>query len=278
MSKQYSQHFRQEWLKHPELKNWLISAADNSKASCKICHCVLNAKKCDLIDHSKTSKHLSASKLIQHPKCSGYFKPLETSAHNNVEAAMCTYIAEHCSIRSVEHLTDLCNKYFVESNSKFTELKLRRTKCNAIICNLLDPHFLAELVKDVSDQMFSLLIDASNDIATTKLLEIAIRYFSVSTKTFVNNFLGLVEFKSYNAEGIVEALKMFLVKCNLKLINLIGIGTDNAAVMVGIHNGVYEKLKLDVPNLIIIKCVWHSLQLALSSANSETLPRSLDFL
>jgi hypothetical protein len=36
-------------------------------------------------------------------------------------------------------------------------------------------------------------------------------------------------------------------------------------------------LKQDVPNLILIRCVCHSLQLAISKA-SETLPRNIEFL
>lgn len=62
----------------------------------------------------------------------------------------------------------------------------------------------------------------------------------------------------------------------LLLCNLIGIATDNASVMSGIINGLYQKLELDVPHLSI-KCVCHSLQLAVSHASVETLPRIIEF-
>ena len=42
--------------------------------------------------------------------------------------------------------------------------------------------------------------------------------------------------------------------------------------MAGINNGVYTKN--DVPSLILIKCVWHFLPLAMSYAASECLPRN----
>lgn len=48
--------------------------------------------------------------------------------------------------------------------------------------------------------------------------------------------------------------------------------------MVGINNGVFQKLKQDVPSLILVRCTCHSLQLAVSHASSETLPRNLEFL
>lgn len=41
----------------------------------------------------------------------------------------------------------------------------------------------------------------------------------------------------------------------LPLSNLIDIATDNANVMVSINNGLNQKLKLDVPHLILIKYV-----------------------
>ncbi|XP_045123965.1 uncharacterized protein LOC123511927 [Portunus trituberculatus] len=59
---------------------------------------------------------------------------------------------------------------------------------------------------------------------------------------------------------------------------MIGIGTDNASVMVGINNGVYKQLKEEVPSLVHIRCICHSVQLAVSHASSVTLPRNLEFL
>lgn len=57
-----------------------------------------------------------------------------------------------------------------------------------------------------------------------------------------------------------------------------GIGTDNASVMTGVNNGVFKKLKTLAPHLILVKCVCHSLQLSVSSAAKEFLPRNLEFL
>jgi hypothetical protein len=48
--------------------------------------------------------------------------------------------------------------------------------------------------------------------------------------------------------------------------------------MVGCNAVVYQKLKVDVPTLILIPCVCHSIQLAVSSAAEQHLPRSVDFI
>jgi len=43
--------------------------------------------------------------------------------------------------------------------------------------------------------------------------------------------------------------------------------------MVGINNGVYVKLKEEIPSLLHIPCICHSLKLAVSAAAAETLPK-----
>ncbi|CAG9793612.1 unnamed protein product [Diatraea saccharalis] len=69
-----------------------------------------------------------------------------------------------------------------------------------------------------------------------------------------------------------------LKRFDLRLENLMGLGTDNASVMVGVNNGVYIKLKEEIPHLILVRCLCHSLQLAVSAAAKEFLPRNLEFI
>ena len=70
---------------------------------------------------------------------------------------------------------------------------------------------------------------------------------------------------------------MLLTK-NLNINNFIAIGTDNASVMVGINNAIYSKLKQENPFLILMRCVCHSIQLAMSYASAECLPMNLEYL
>lgn len=58
---------------------------------------------------------------------------------------------------------------------------------------------------------------------------------------------------------IVEAIKHVLEEFRLNVRNLVGIGRDNASVMTGVNNRVYQKLKAEVPNMILVRCVCHSL-------------------
>lgn len=59
---------------------------------------------------------------------------------------------------------------------------------------------------------------------------------------------------------------------------MIGIGTDNASTIIGINNGLYQKLKSEVPSLILMRCACHSLQLCVSQTASDSFPRNVEFL
>ena len=137
--------------------------------------------------------------------------------------------------------------------------------------------FEADLLNDIGKNKFSLLIDESNDISVLKLLGISIIYYSDIHKKVVSTYLGLVEIEECDAEKIVLAIKNLLRTKNLKLTNLIAIGTDNASVMTGINNGVYAKLKTEVLSFIF-RCICHSIHLATSHASAEALPKILNFI
>ena len=77
-----------------------------------------------------------------------------------------------------------------------------------------------------------------------KLLGVSIFYYSNILKKIVSTYFGLVEIEKCDAEHIVLAIKNLLRARNLKLINLIAIGTDNARVMTGINNGVNQSGKV----------------------------------
>ncbi|KAL0195174.1 hypothetical protein M9458_008746, partial [Cirrhinus mrigala] len=157
---------------------------------------------------------------------------------------------------------------------------MHRTKCTEMINGVLAPYFLKKLVADVGDQRFSLLLDESTDISVSKYLGVVIRYFSDTKQTVVSTFLGLVELEGGDARSIACAVVGFLVKCGLKKEKLLGIGTDNAFVMTGVNNGVHKVLKEEygLKDLVLIRCVCHSLQLAVSHASNDTIPRSVEYL
>lgn len=92
--------------------------------------------------------------------------------------------------------------------------------------------------------------------------------------------MELISKERADAKGIVDVLVACLENHKLNINQMIGIGTDNASVMTGINNGIHTILKRDygLKNLILISCVCHSLQLAVTHASENSLPRNIEFL
>jgi len=231
----------------------------------------------DLINHSKTNKHTQAAEPFSSQRQQKLSFCEQSSSLLAAEGSMALFLCAHSAIASCDHLGEMCKHNFNDSEAA-KGIKMHRTKCSEIIKNILGPYFNNELLSDIGDRKYSLLLDESNDVSVNKLLGIVIIYYSYKQGKIIASFLALTKLETCNAEGIVNALKKTLEKMRLDLKNLLAIGTDNASVMIGINNGVYATLKAEVPSLILIRCLCHSLQLAVSHAMTDTLPRNLEFL
>ncbi|CAG5047081.1 unnamed protein product [Parnassius apollo] len=279
MVPKYSQHYRADWEKMADFKEWLQPVEnDTSKAYCKYCKCEMIAKLSVLRLHISSAKHRKAIEPMKSQKKINFPKVKKDLNTQKAESSLALFVCEHCAIMAVDHLSELCKYRFLDS--KYSDIKLHRTKCTNIIKNVLAPHFIQEIVTDLGDQEYSLLIDESTDILVLKMLGVSIRYFSRSLKKIISTFLGLVEIEDGTAVSIVNGIKGLLAEIKINLKKLIGIGTDNASVMTGTNSGVHALLKNATgnDNLVLVRCVCHSLQLAMSHASAETLPRNVEFL
>lgn len=90
--------------------------------------------------------------------------------------------------------------------------------------------------------------------------------------TVLSSFLSL--------EPIERADASCIVTHNVPIQNMIGIGIDNASVMTARNNSVIEILKreFNLPNLILIRYICHSLQLAVRHASDRNLRHNIEFL
>lgn len=78
---QYTQKFRDEWLVDALFKDWLVKIElDRNKARCRFCKTEVVAKWYDLLQHTKTKKHIGC-KWIRNLKVHG--KLHETSFLKN---------------------------------------------------------------------------------------------------------------------------------------------------------------------------------------------------
>lgn len=192
------------------------------------------------------------------------------------ELKIAAFIAEHCSVFSVDHVGRLIST-LDESSQLLSEIKIHRTKGTALINNVISPCLLEDLINDLGNGHYSLIVDESTAVDTKKILCLIIRYFSETMKKIVTIFYRLIEIESGDADTLTTAFKNQLLEDGLKIENLIGIGIDGANVMIGKHHSFSSILKETNKELVVLKCVCHSLHLA-AEYSCKCLPRNLDFI
>lgn len=139
---------------------------------------------------------------------------------------------------------------------------------------------LAELRPYVQNEteispVFSLIIDESTDVSTTKVLAVAAKYYSTKLQSPQTKFLCMVDLTGETAQDLFNSLNNALTARNLDLANLIGFAADTTNVMFGERNSVVSKIREVNPNCVFVKCICHSTNLSVSYA-CKKLPRSIE--
>ena len=124
----------------------------------------------------------------------------------------------HCAVMNCDHLIDLC-KNTIHDSKIASKLKMHRTECSGMIKNVLRTHFEDDLINDIGDEKFSLLLDESNDINILKILGIAIVYFSKKYNKVIFTYVILIKLDKYDADSIVKPLKNKLIRKKLNIKN-----------------------------------------------------------
>ncbi|GET53267.1 zinc finger protein 862-like [Rhizophagus irregularis DAOM 181602=DAOM 197198] len=83
-------------------------------------------------------------------------------------------------------------------------------------------------------------------------------------------FLGLTQITDASADGIMNVINLFITQKELDITKLRHFGSDRAATMTGIRNGVTTQLKKLNNFITSTHCVAHRLHLASEEAANET--------
>lgn len=125
---------------------------------------------------------------------------------------------------------------------------------------------------------FSVLLDETTDITTTKQLCIVVRYINKNGKV-TSRLLQLVELDATDLSSakIYEKFEEVFDKYKIPLSNLTGVASDGASVMVGRQNSFITHLKKKYPHVILLKCICHSANLVASKATAK-IPQAVENL
>ena len=132
------------------------------------------------------------------------------------------------------------------------------------------------LIKELNDShtpFIGLMLDETFNIFIEKKLAIYARYVNSETGSVNTSFVGNKRITNCTASGMKDTLCEFLKDKGIvqggDYCQIVGLGTDGAAVMTGRHNGLWVKLKQLNNILIQVHCVVHRLNLAASQASKD---------
>lgn len=118
------------------------------------------------------------------------------------------------------------------------------------------------ILKDLGDELFSILVDESRDISIKEQMVLLIRYVDKYCSV-VERFLGVVHVNDTTSLSLKHGVEELLNKHGLSIAKIRGQGYDGASNMQGKFNGLKSLILKDNPCAYYIHCFAHQLQLAL---------------
>lgn len=235
----------------------------------------------DIKEHLKSTKHkASLTAIAGSSAISSFFKSADPVDKDLLIAAKEATFAFHTAAHYLSFKTADCSSKLI---SKFFEPKfgLARTKCEAIIINMIAPMAVKELNDDLSTSNFvTLTIDASNRKAI-KIVPCIVRYFVPEQGVKVK----LLEFQSVPGETseILANYLVSVIKKNDLVQKVVGFCGDNCNTNFGGVkrkgvNNVYVRLKKELArNIVGIGCGAHIVHNCLQTA-VDVLPIEVEAL
>ena len=160
---------------------------DPTKAKCVPCNATFCAGKSDAFKHAKGIKHSKkVSGIKSTPTITKAFGQLtrEEKMDKEVKKAeimLAAFFTEHnVAIMVADHLVALIKKLFHDSEIA-KKLTLDRTKCTAVMKNVLAKMEKEVIVQDLKTVPFSVLVDESTDVANVKNMCLLTKYVSPAT-------------------------------------------------------------------------------------------------
>ena len=195
-----------------------------------------------------------------------------------LDLKLAAHIACHSSVKTVDHLGELLKQVTKGCGTLLEELRLHRTKCGKLISKVLAPVMLSEIIEDVGQEFYSIIIDASTDQTNIKYMAVLVKYFSYATEKMIVDFLGLFLLTRATADLVYEGFKEFMTAVGLSLSKLFALGTDGGLELCGANDSLFALLgRNECPNLVLVKCICHGLDNCASTA-AKKFPSTLEYL
>lgn len=278
------------WLTDVEFKFWLRADAESKhNAKCAWCKKVFSigyGGVRDVRSHCTSSKHKAiaaarqastgivsfAKQTLPDPVVLAHKKRTFES-----ELQMVNFIAQkNLALSLLDDLTHNVTDWFPDSKIA-KSINCKRTKGSMLVKNVIGKCLKEELCKRLTYCHFSLLIDETTDISTSKKLAMVVIYFDEEAGRTKYQFYRLLDLTEATADAIFEKIKQSFLEDGIPLRNVMALGTDGASVMVGPRNSVLSRFKVEQPYIFHIHCTCHVAALCAADA-CKAIPKTIEQL
>ena len=154
---------------------------------------------------------------------------------------------------------------------------MHRTKCTAIIKNVISASLKEELKNDLQGKKFVLLVDESTDIGTKNISAYLCDFTAIKKDKIRTEFLSLAPVIEASAQILFKKIAEEIAAFGQTLSNYIGFASNGASCTVGNNNAVWSRIKNESPNCVQMKCICHYLSLCIEHAFSK-LPSDAGYI
>ena len=246
---------------------------DGTKVVCQQCNAhfsVSHGGRSDINQHLQSQKHQEAAKAMASTgNISSYFVTHSDDTESRKIAAIEAVIAYHGVRHGQSFRANDCLSKLIKTTVE-PKFSSARTKSQAIICNVLAPHVMTEVIEELHEvKSVTLSLDASNK-KDIKLFPIIVRYFLPNRET-VNKIIDFVSLPGETSDLQCYMLKKVIQKFNLRN-NIVALCADNTNTNFGGcrrlgKNNVWRKLEAELERKIIgIGCGAHIIHNCLQCA------------
>ncbi|CAI0548692.1 unnamed protein product [Linum tenue] len=141
-------------------------------------------------------------------------------------------------------------------------LQLTSPKIQKDIVRAIASLISQEIIKDLGDSFFCILVDESRDVSIKEQMVLVIRYVD-KNGCVIERFLGIAHVADTRAATLKKEIESILGLHGLSLAKVRGQGYDGASNMRGEINGLKSLILVENPSAHYIHCFAHQLQLTL---------------
>lgn len=151
------------------------------------------------------------------------------------------------------------NKLLHVDSKTALNIRLRRTKMEALVTEVLGPQTLQIVLDDLNKDIFYCIQSDATNRKNVKLFPLVIQYFTVDN-CIQNKLVDFYENPDESADGIFKAIRNSLTENNISFDKISGLSADNCNANFGIHHSLFTNMQTVVkvvPDIVKGNCHAH---------------------